>query len=127
MSHTRQLVDSAPISRLQVRVLIVCILANMAEGYDLLSMSLAVVPLADVWGLTGTQTGLLLAMGPVGMIFGAMVLAPLSDRFGRRPMLITSLAVVAVFTGLSAVCGNMEQLMVTRLLAGIGREECSLF
>lgn len=120
MSHTRQLVDSAPISRLQVRVLIVCILANMAEGYDLLSMSLAVVPLADVWGLTGTQTGLLLAMGPVGMIFGAMVLAPLSDRFGRRPMLITSLAVVAVFTGLSAVCGNMEQLMVTRLLAGIG-------
>ncbi|WP_337110303.1 MFS transporter [Prescottella equi] len=99
----------------------------MAEGYDLLSMSLAVVPLADVWGLTGTQTGLLLAMGPVGMIFGAMVLAPLSDRFGRRPMLITSLAVVAVFTGLSAVCGNMEQLMVTRLLAGIGREECSLF
>ncbi len=120
MTPARQLIDSAPISRLQIRVLIVCMLANMAEGYDLLSMSLAVVPLADIWGLTGAQTGILLAMGPVGMIFGAIVLAPLSDRFGRRSQLILSLSIIAVFLGLSALATDMTQLSAFRLLAGVG-------
>lgn len=120
MTATRELIDAAPISRLQIRVLIVCIFANMAEGYDILSMSLAVVPLADVWDLTGTQTGVLLAMGPVGMAIGAMVLAPLSDRYGRRSQLIVSLTLITIFIGLSAAAIDMTQLAVFRFLAGVG-------
>ncbi|WP_179220471.1 MFS transporter [Rhodococcus sp. NCIMB 12038] len=120
MTTTRELVNSAPISRLQIRVLIVCLIANMAEGYDLLSISITVVPLADAWGLTGTQTGLLLAMGPVGMAVGALVLAPLSDRYGRRSQLIVSLVTITAFIGLSGAATDVTQLAVFRLLTGIG-------
>ncbi|MGF0258126.1 MFS transporter [Rhodococcus qingshengii] len=120
MTDARQLIDAAPVSRLQIRVLVICIFANMAEGYDLLSMSLAVVPLADDWNLTGTDTGILLAMGPIGMAIGAMGLAPMSDRFGRRLLMIVSLALITVFTGFSAIAGDIFQLSAFRMLAGIG-------
>lgn len=59
-------------------------------------------------------------MGPVGMAIGAMVLAPLSDRYGRRSQLIVSLTLITIFIGLSAAAIDMTQLAVFRLLAGVG-------
>lgn len=120
MLTARDRLDTAPVSRFQIRVLGICILINMAEGYDLLSMTLAVIPLADQWSLSGTQIGFLLAIGPVGMAIGALLLAPLSDRFGRRPLLLLSLVVIAVFLLASAAASGPTDLAIYRLLAGIG-------
>lgn len=120
MTSYRELIDSAPLSRFQKQVIAICVLANMAEGYDLLSMSLAVVPLSDIWGLSGTDVGLLLSVGPIGMAIGSLALAPLSNRFGRRPLLIASLSLVALGLILSALATDVTQLAAYRLLVGIG-------
>jgi MFS family permease len=120
MSSVRELIDSSPMNRVQIRVLLVCLLCNMVEGYDILSMSLAVVPLSDQWALSGSQVGTLLAVGPVGMAIGSLVGGPLADRIGRRPMLLLSLAVTAVFIALSATATDLATLSGYRLLAGIG-------
>ncbi|WP_157951497.1 MFS transporter [Rhodococcus opacus] len=120
MSSVRELIDSSPMNRVQIRVLLVCLLCNMIEGYDILSMSIAVVPLSEQWALSGSQVGTLLAVGPVGMAVGSLVGGPLADRIGRRPMLLLSLAVTAVFIGLSATATDLSTLSGYRLLAGIG-------
>jgi MFS transporter, DHA1 family, tetracycline resistance protein len=60
---------------------------------DLLSFSfiLPLIPsIAISYGLSPLWVGILLAMFPIGQVFGAPVLGRLSDRFGRKPILLIS-------------------------------------
>ena len=68
---------------------------------------------AAVWG------GLLAtAFSVMQFVFGPVVGA-LSDRFGRRPILLTSLAVKCLDYLMMAVAGSLWLLFVTRILGGI--------
>jgi MFS family permease len=65
--------------------------------------------------------GLLLALYPLAQFIGAPVIGALSDRFGRRPVLLVSLAASAVCYGLIALAldaGSLPLLMGACLLAG---------
>jgi DHA1 family tetracycline resistance protein-like MFS transporter len=41
-----------------------------------------------------TAVGILLAIYPLGQFFGSPILGALSDRYGRKPILLASLAVL---------------------------------
>lgn len=120
MSSVRERIDASPISRFQIMVFAVLILCNVAEGYDLLSISIAIVPLSEDWNLTGSEIGTLLAMGPAGMAIGATILGALADRIGRRSVLLASLAIMTIFMLLSGFAQNLFQLSLFRLFASIG-------
>lgn len=60
-----------------------------------------------------TLTGMLLAFGCSQMVWG-----PLSDRFGRRPILLTGLSLYTLAAIGSAWAANMNELVVWRLLQG---------
>ena len=56
-----------------------------------------------------------------GLAVGQLVYGPLSDRFGRRPILMTGLVLYTI-TGLAAAfVPNVDSLIVLRLLAGAWR------
>ncbi|KAI7337383.1 MFS general substrate transporter [Hortaea werneckii] len=59
-------------------------------------------------GILGVTTYLL------GMATGAVILAPLSEMFGRRPIYIIALGLFVVFVIPCAVATNMETILVTR-------------
>jgi DHA1 family bicyclomycin/chloramphenicol resistance-like MFS transporter len=56
----------------------------------------------------------------VGFAFGPFVVAPISDRFGRRPILLTGVATFAVFGALGAFAQSLGALLTWRLLMGAG-------
>lgn len=60
-------------------------------------------------------TSYLLGFGAGQIFFG-----PLSDRFGRRPVLLWGLAAYTIFGALATVAGTFETLMIARVLQGIG-------
>jgi MFS transporter, DHA1 family, multidrug resistance protein len=60
----------------------------------------------------------------LGFGFAQIVYGPLSDRFGRRPVLLASLALYAVFSAVSAVAITLDQMIVARALQGIGAAAC---
>lgn len=60
-----------------------------------------------------TLTGLLLAFGASQMVWG-----PLSDRFGRRPILLIGLAIYVVAAVGSALASSMELLIAWRIAQG---------
>jgi DHA1 family bicyclomycin/chloramphenicol resistance-like MFS transporter len=60
-----------------------------------------------------TLSALLLAFGLSQLVWG-----PLSDRFGRRPVLIVGSSLYVLTTAASAVVTSMEQLIVLRCLQG---------
>lgn len=62
-----------------------------------------------------TLSGLILAFG-----FGQLLLGPVSDRVGRRPVLLTGLGVYVTGSVCSAHASGMEVLIFGRVLQGIG-------
>lgn len=56
----------------------------------------------------------------LGFAGGQIVYGPLSDRFGRKPVLLVSLGIFAVGALASAVAGTFEALLATRVLQGLG-------
>ncbi|MEY2689465.1 MAG: hypothetical protein RL375_3664 [Pseudomonadota bacterium] len=61
-----------------------------------------------------TMSALLLAFG-----LGQLVWGPLSDRFGRRPVLLTGLSAYVVVTLAASQAGSIELLIALRMLQGL--------
>ncbi len=61
-----------------------------------------------------TLSALLLAFGLSQLVWG-----PLSDRFGRRPVLLAGCAMYVLATAASAAAASIEQLIALRVLQGV--------
>lgn len=55
-----------------------------------------------------------------GFAVAQLICGPLSDRFGRRPVLLAGLALYVVGSAASAAAGSVTALMLGRLVQGIG-------
>ncbi|MGP3536452.1 MFS transporter [Microbacterium sp. RD1] len=107
--------------RLTAIVLALCWAVVIADGFDVVVFG-AVVPtlLADQdLGLNPASLGLLGSMAIIGMFIGSLLSGTLTDRFGRRWMLIASVAWFSVFTGLCAFAPTPEVLGLLRFVAGV--------
>ena len=56
----------------------------------------------------------------IGFGAGQFVMGPLSDRFGRRPVLLGGMAVYAVASVLAIAAPSFETLLLARALQGFG-------
>ncbi|KAG2434782.1 hypothetical protein HXX76_007667 [Chlamydomonas incerta] len=104
----------------QWMVLFVCGLANAADAVEILSVGLLGTAAESELNLTAQRTGALNACIFVGMFLGGLLWGLIGDVVGRKRSLVAALAINAVFGGLSAAATSLGQLMVLRLLAGLG-------
>lgn len=61
-----------------------------------------------------------LTMGMVGLAVGQFLLGPLSDRYGRRPVLIGSVALFIAAAAVSVFSPTIQFFVACRLFQGIG-------
>ncbi|SMY04729.1 MFS transporter, AAHS family, benzoate transport protein [Brevibacterium sp. 239c] len=115
--------DSWPVPRSSVRkVIICCFIPILAEGYDVGVLGAILPTLANYgpWGLSPLELGALGSWALVGMLIGAMCIGSLSDRYGRKLMLATS---VVLFAGAQigvALAPTPEVFGLFRLIGGLG-------
>src|ERR1700730_13274882 len=95
-------------------------LVAMVDGYDTLMLAFIAPLISKEWALHPQTVGAIFASSYAGAALGATAIGMAADRFGRKTMLLASLALVAVFTMLCARSANPAQLMVLRALAGLG-------
>jgi DHA1 family tetracycline resistance protein-like MFS transporter len=74
---------------------------------------------AEAFGATGVWVGALLTAYSATQFLGASFLGRLSDRIGRRPVLLASLAGSAVSLVLSGLATSLATLVLARALAGL--------
>jgi len=111
---------SSAYSWLQLRTLFFCFLLFIVDGADVLVVSYAAPALSQEWSLSQDTLGLIFSAGLAGMTLGALVLAPLSDRFGRKTLIIVALAIVGTSMIASGFVQSIEALMALRFAAGLG-------
>lgn len=97
-----------------------CYLAAILEGMDLQSMGIAGPKLMREFHLTPAQFGNAASLGPLGLLFGALIGGRLADRFGRKKVLVWSFVGLGLATLLTSVVRDYHQLLVARLLVGLG-------
>jgi MFS family permease len=64
--------------------------------------------------------GLIVAIKLVAWGIGGTIFGVLTDRFGRARIMLITILIYAVFTGLSALAQNWEQLAICQAAAGLG-------
>lgn len=71
-------------------------------------------------GEASARSGLLVASGSIAGVVVAPVVGILADRYGRRVILTSCLAIFGVFGGLAALAPTFEILLLARFLQGVG-------
>ena len=85
----------------------------------LLFSFLAVVLQAD-WNLTEHETDAISSAVFVGGLLGNLVLGPLGDRIGRKPVFLLTATILCVFGLATAAAGNYFWLWLCRFAVGFG-------
>jgi len=116
----RALISSTPMHVRQVILVILCCLINSADGYDVLSLALAAPTLAKEWGVTPQHLGIAFSATSVGLVFGAMLVAPLADRVGRRTVVLAALVDITIVHFLSSATHSIWVMTALRLAMGLG-------
>lgn len=105
---------------------ILCWITVLLEGYDLVVLG-AIIPTllkTEYLGFTAVDATTVATMSLVGVAVGAIGVGPLSDRFGRRIVLIGSVVIFSVFTLLVPLSTSVAMFAGLRFLAGLGLGAC---
>lgn len=103
-------------------VLALCFVTLAADGYDLIVYGASVLQLLSEpgWNMSPATAGAIGSWTLVGMMAGFLLSGPLTDRFGRRKVLIGGLAWFSIFSVVCALAQSPEFLGAARAATGIG-------
>jgi AAHS family 4-hydroxybenzoate transporter-like MFS transporter len=104
----------------RLRVVLLCAVAMMFNGYSIVAVSIAVPALASAWNVSGPEFSNVFVASSVGMVIGAVVAGPSGDGLGCKPVLIVSLVVLAISSLACVFATSVTGLVVWRCLTGIG-------
>ncbi len=104
----------------QKGVVALAALAIIFDGFDNQVLGFATPSLIKEWGISKGDMAPVAAIGLIGMTVGTMIAGMLGDRFGRRTMLIASVALFGAMTLAIGVVDGMWQLGVLRFASGLG-------
>lgn len=113
-------IDQSEMKGFQLFVILMCILLNALDGFDVLAISFASPGIASEWNVNRGALGIVLSMELVGMAIGSITLGNLADRFGRRPTILSCLVLMTIGMSASATADSLEYLLVFRFLTGLG-------
>ncbi|MCG8369168.1 MAG: MFS transporter [Proteobacteria bacterium] len=113
-------VDDAPLGNLQLRVALLCAFVAMLDGFDTQSIAFVAPTLSELWSIEAGAFGPIFGAGLLGLMVGQLILGPLADRIGRRPVILLCTAWFGAFALFTAFAGNWTTLLLLRFLTGVG-------
>lgn len=120
MDDPRVVIARAPMRRMQLVVVALCVALNALDGFDVLSISFASPGIAAEWGIDRAVLGIVLSMELIGMAVGSIFIGSLADRVGRRPVALGCLTIMATGMALASTAHDVTMLSAFRLFTGLG-------
>ena len=113
-------IDNSRIGRLQINLFLLCAACLILDGFDVQATGYVAAALSEDLGLNGTEFSYVAMAGLVGILLGALFFGGLGDKYGRRPVLIAGTLTFSLLTLATGFAQSLNQLIVIRVLAGIG-------
>lgn len=109
--------NSAPIGFAEFVALIAALMALTALGIDSMLPALPAIGAAlDV--STENRRQFIITAFMIGFAFAMLIYGPMTDRFGRRPVLVVALAGYVLTNLLAAISGSFVLLLAARVASG---------
>jgi len=111
--------DSAMSAR-QWIVVLMMVLLNALDGFDVLSSAFAAPGISAEWGIPRSELGIVLSAELVGMGFGSVLLGGMADKFGRKLTMVACLVLMAAGMWMAGHAVGVPDMVAYRFLTGIG-------
>lgn len=99
------------------------VLALFSGGFATFALLYCVQPmmplLSQEFSINAAQSSLVLSVSTAMLAFGLLITGPISDRIGRKPVMVFALVCAALSTLASAVMPTWEAVLATRALVGL--------
>ncbi|MFA7901926.1 MFS transporter [Pseudomonas aeruginosa] len=99
------------------------VLALFSGGFATFALLYCVQPmmplLSKEFGINAAQSSLVLSVSTGMLALGLLVTGPISDRIGRKPVMVAALGCAALSTIASALMPSWELVLATRALVGL--------
>ncbi|AXL53699.1 4-hydroxybenzoate transporter [Paraburkholderia caffeinilytica] len=115
-----QLIDQHKLSPFQIFVAVLCACALLVDGFDTMAIGYVAPALIKAWGINRAAMTPAFAAGQIGLMIGSLVVGPLADRIGRRPVMILCSATFGVLSLLTMSVSSVPELVAVRFLTGLG-------
>ncbi len=112
-------IEVLPLTRVHGTILAAAALGFAFDSFDTYIVSYAMPSIVTDWDIDPVTNGLLTSAGMWGMLLGALVWGPFSDRFGRRLAFSATVLGFAALTGFTALAGGVLQFGMLRVVTGM--------
>lgn len=120
MNNIANRIDRLPTTHMLKKVLFLTGIGWMFDAMDQGMVSGVMAAIGTDWGLNTGQIGLLGSSGMLGMILGAALSGMAADKWGRRNIVMCTLIIYGIASGLSGFAVNYPMLLVLRFCTGFG-------
>jgi AAHS family 3-hydroxyphenylpropionic acid transporter len=97
-----------------------CFLVALMEGLDLQAPGIAAQGMMTAFEMDKLHMGWVFSAGVLGMLPGAFIGGRLADRYGRKRVLMASVALFGIFSLVTAIAWDYNSLIAARFLTGAG-------
>lgn len=120
-SHHRLTMSPASSRRIQHPwLLLIAVGLGFFEGIDLIAVGYTLARMSRDLALDPAQAGMVASAALFGLMLGAIVGGRVADIYGRRPIIIASVLMIAIGSIGTTLAWNYQSLLIIRLVAGLG-------
>ncbi|QGU05309.1 MFS transporter [Corynebacterium comes] len=107
-------------------VTLLCWIAVLLDGFDMVVLGAVMPSMMDdpAWNLTAAEGTQIATSGLVGMTIGALAIGTLTDKLGRRWVMIVSVLAFSLLTLGMGFVSSVWMFILLRFLAGVGLGGC---
>ena len=118
--NVAEVIDAQKVSAFQIRIIILCALAAMLDGFAAQMIGYIAPSLAHDMHLAPATLSRIFAVSLIGLMLGALTFGPIADGFGRRRVIVICTLLFGLFTLATAFAHSVNSLIALRFLAGLG-------
>ncbi|MDA8510831.1 MFS transporter [Citrobacter sp. Igbk 14] len=118
--NIQQAIDDSRFSRFHWVIIVLGFLVLAIDGFDTAAMGYIAPTLSADWGIKKQDLGPVLSAALLGLSFGALLAGPISDRMGRKRVLVFSCLFFGLASLGTAYAQTLNMLTFWRFLTGLG-------
>jgi MFS family permease len=113
-------INDNPMSVRQWIVVVLMVLLNALDGFDVLASAFAAPGITKEWGIPRSELGIVLSAELIGMGFGSILLGGMADKAGRKSTMLLCLVIMALGMYMAHSAASVMSLTIYRLFTGLG-------